>query len=463
MKKFLKRLAQGLSGRYTMDMCNGPLTGNILMFALPLMLTGILQLLYNAADIVVVGRYAGHVALAAVGSTGSLNNLIVNLFMGLSVGASVAVAQAFGAGKHKDVTDTVHTAIGISIVGGILMGIFGFFMAKPLLQLMDTPPDVIDSAALYMRIIFLGMPFNMVYNFGSAILRAVGDTRRPLYYLTVAGIINVLLNLFFVIVLGMTVDGVAWATIISQMISMVLIIMYLVRAESAIRLDLKKIRIHKPALKVIAKVGLPAGIQGSLFSVSNVLIQSSVNSFGATVMAGNAAASNIEGFVYTSMNAIYQSALTFSSQNLGAKKYHRIDKVMWNCLAIVTVIGLVLGVGAYLLGAPLLSIYNSDPEVISKGLIRLSLVCAPYFLCGIMDVMVGQLRGLGSSVMPMMVSLIGVCGLRVVWIYTVFAANPTLETLYISYPISWAVTGLIHLICYLAVRNKVFHRHSTLS
>ncbi len=261
----------------------------------------------------------------------------------------------------------------------------------------------------------------------------------------------------------MTVDGVAWATIISQMISMVLIIMYLVRAENSIRLDPKKIRIHKPALKIIAKVGLPAGIQGSLFSISNVLIQSSVNSFGATVMAGNAAASNIEGFVYTSMSAINQAALTFTSQNLGAKKYHRIDKVMWNCLGLVTVIGLVLGVGAYLLGTPLLSIYNSDPEVISKGLTRLSLVSATYFLCGIMDVMVGQLRGLGSSIMPMIVSLIGACGLRVVWVYTAFAANPTLETLYVSYPISWAATGLVHLLCYLAVRKRVFQRHSTLA
>lgn len=441
-----------------MDMCHGPLAGKIVMFSLPLMLTGILQLLYNAADIIVVGRYAGSVALAAVGSTGALNNLIINLFMGLSVGASVAVAQNYGAGNHREVSDTVHTAIAISLVGGVVLCVFGVIMAKPLLELMGTPDDVIDLAALYMRIIFAGMPFNMVYNFGSAILRAVGDTRRPLYFLTVAGLVNVLLNLFFVIVMGMSVDGVALATIIAQMISVVLILLCLMRSESSIRLDLKKIRLHKPALKIIAKVGLPAGVQGSLFSLSNVLIQSTINSFGSIVMAGNAAAANIEGFVYTSMNSVYQASLTFTGQNLGAKQFHRIDKVLWNCLMIVTAVGVVMGVGAYLLGAPLLSIYTSDPEVIQKGLIRLSLVGAPYFLCGIMDVLVGQMRGLGSSIMPMIVSLLGACGLRIVWIYTLFAANPTLQMLYVSYPVSWAVTALVHLGCYLSVRKRVFRR-----
>lgn len=435
-------------------MCHGPLFSKLIMFAIPLILSGVLQLLFNAADIVVVGRFTGSHALAAVGSTSSLINLLVNLFIGVSVGANVLLGKFCGAQDYKNASETVHTAIYIAIWGGVMMIFAGLILARPLLELMGTPMDVIDLSVLYMRIYFIGMPAFMIYNFGAAILRAVGDTKRPLYFLTVAGIVNVLFNLLFVIVFKMGVAGVALATIISETISAGLILLSLMQSDGILRLHLKEMKFHKDKVVGMLKIGLPAGLQGMIFNISNVLIQSSVNSFGSVVMAGNTAASNIEGFVYTSMNAIYQTSLSFTSQNMGAKQYHRIDKILLQCLGVVTVVGLVLGVGAFLCGHTLLGIYSSSEDVITHGISRLSVVCAFYFLCGIMDVMVGSLRGMGYSIMPMLVSLTGACLFRVIWIFTIFQMEHTLFSLYISYPISWILTFSAHVICYLVVRRK---------
>ncbi len=441
---------------YEIDMCNGPLLGKILLFYVPLMLSGVLQLLFNAADIVVVGRYAGNEALAAVGSTGSLINLLVNVFIGLSVGANVLVARFYGSGQKKELSEMVQTAITTALVSGILLVVEGIEAAKPALKLMDTTDDVISQSVLYMRIYFVGMPVMMVYNFGSAILRAVGDTRRPLYYLLAAGVVNVLLNLVFVIVFHMGVAGVAIATVISQAISAVLVLRCLVRTESEYRLDLGQLRIARDKLLKMMQIGIPAGLQGSLFSISNVLIQSSVNSFGSVAMAGNTAASNIEGFVYTAMNAFHQAAISFTGQNFGARKYKRIGRILLICQLLVAAVGLVLGNVAYLFAGTLLQLYApGDMEVISYGILRMSIISTTYFLCGMMDVMVGSLRGMGYSIMPMIVSLTGACLFRVVWIVTIFQKFRTLECLYWSYPISWALTFLVHLICFAVVYGRL--------
>ena len=440
--------------RYEMDMTSGPMIPKILQFSLPLMLTGILQLLYNAADVIVVGNFAGHTALAAVSSTGSLINLLVNVFMGLSVGASVVIAQAYGAGDVPRMRKAEHTAMTLALFMGIGVGVLGFILARPMLEWMDSPEDVIDGAALYVRIYFLGMPANMLYNFGAAVLRAVGDTKRPLYYLTISGLVNVALNLLLVIVFRMAVAGVAIATVASQVVSMVLVLLCLLRSHGVIRLMPGECRIDRASALGMIRVGLPAGLQGSLFSISNVLIQSSVNSFGSLVVAGNGVASNIEGFVYTAMNAQHQAAMTFASQNYGAGKVDRVKRTLWCCLGIVLLFGLGLGLLVLAFGPQLMGLYNQDPEVIAFGLKRMQVILPTYFLCGMMDVMVGQLRGIGYSVMPMIVSLAGACGLRILWIMTVFAANPTQQTLYLSYPISWGMTFAIHMICYLVVSRK---------
>ena len=440
---------------YQVDMCNGPIFKKLIIFAIPLILSGCLQLLFNAADIIVVGRFTGSEALAAVGSTSALINLLVNLFIGISVGANVVLGKYIGARDDENASKTVHTAIFISIVGGILMIFIGFFFSKPLLELMATPEDVIDLSSLYMRIYFVGMPFFMLYNFGAAILRSIGDTKRPLYFLLISGIINVLFNLFFVIVFHMGVAGVALATIISEGISAILILLCLKHMDGPLHFELKDMRFHKELALKMLEVGLPAGLQGIIFSISNVLIQSSVNSFGSVVMAGNTAASNIEGFVYTSMNAVYQTSLSFTSQNFGAKKFDRIDKILLECLGIVTVVGLVLGQGAYFFGQQLLSIYTKDKHVIAFGIERLSVISATYCLCGMMDTLVGSLRGVGYSILPMLMSLTGVCVFRVVWIFTVFKALHTQFSLYVSYPISWVITIFAHTICFLVVRKRI--------
>lgn len=436
---------------YEMDMCNGPLLGKILLFAIPLMLSGVLQLFFNAADIIVVGRFAGHQALAAVGSTGSLINLLVNVFIGLSVGTNVLVARYYGAKKETQVSETVHTSVLTSIVCGCILIFVGLFLSKPLLTLMGTPDDVLEQAALYMRIYFMGMPVMLLYNFGAAILRAIGDTRRPLYFLLFAGIINVVLNLVFVIQFHLGVAGVALATVISQAVSAVMVVYTLMKTEGCFHLDLRKLRIHPKRLTQMIKIGLPAGMQGAIFSVSNVLIQSSINSFGSVAMAGSTSASNLEGFVYTAMNSFYQTNLSFTSQNVGARKMERVHKILAICAGCVSVVGVCMGGLVYLFGPHLLGIYSTDPEVIAYGMIRLSFVCLPYFICGLMDVLVGSMRGLGYSILPMIVSLTGACGLRVLWIFTVFRWNHSLEALFISYPISWAITAATHFFFYRLV------------
>lgn len=439
---------------YEMDMCSGPLLKKLLIFAVPLMLSGILQLLFNAADIVVVGKFAGSHALAAVGSTGALINLFVNVFIGFSIGTNVLVAQYFGARDEKNIQDTVHTSMAIGIIGGFFLIAAGVVFAPIMLEWMATPEEVLGQAALYTRIYFIGMPAMLVYNFGAAVLRAIGDTKRPLYYLLGAGVINVILNLFLVIVCRLGVAGVAIATVVSQVVSAALIVRCLMKSDGMYHLDLKKIRIHKEKMVRIVQIGLPAGLQGAIFSISNILIQSSINSFGAIAMAGNTAAGNIEGFVYTSMNAIYQTALSFVSQNVGAGQQKRIPKIALSCMGIVFVVGAVFGNAAYRLGTELLSIYSSDPEVIAYGVDRLKVVCQIYFLCGMMDVAVGILRGMGYSIMPMLVSLAGACGLRVIWIFTVFVWKHSLFVLYLSYPITWTITLCIHTLCFIIVWKR---------
>lgn len=440
---------------YEMDMCNGPVLKKILIFSIPLMFSGVLQLLFNAADIIVVGRFAGSQSLAAVGSTTALINLLINIFIGLSVGANVVVARAYGGRRDKDVSEAVHTAIAVSIVSGVILIVMGFVFSKLMLELMGTPDDVIDKAVLYMRIYFAGMPVVMLYNFGSAILRAVGDTRRPLYFLTIAGVVNIVLNLFFVIVMNLDVAGVALATVLSQCISAGLVLRCLAKSEGGLKLELSKIKIHRKKMFQIFKIGLPAGMQGAIFSVSNVLIQSSVNSFGSIAMAGNAASANIEGFVYNAMNAVYQTNLSFTSQNIGGKKYTRVNKILFTCLGTVTAVGMILGFGAYAIGEELLRIYSTDPEVIRYGMLRMSIIATTYFTCGWMDTLVGSLRGIGYSVLPMIVSLTGACGLRILWIFTIFAQQKTLTSLYISYPVSWVITASVHMLCYFLIKRKM--------
>lgn len=436
------------------DMTTGPLIPKILAFSIPLMLSGILQLLFNAADIIVVGQFASPQAMAAVGSTGSLNNLIVNIFLGLSIGSSVLMARFYGAKNRENIHDLIHTSILLSLTSGCVLIVLGQLLAKPLLTIMETPDDVINQSILYMRIVFLGMPAMLTYDFGAGILRAVGDTKRPLAYLFIAGIINVCLNLISVIIFGMGVAGVAIATITSQYISALLVLRCMIKTNSVYKLNLKELRIRKSMLLRIIRIGVPAGIQGALFNVSNVLIQSSINSFGSLVMAGNTAAANIEGFVYTSMNAVYQASTNFTSQNVGAHKTKNITPVLLSCMLIVTSVGLILSTIVEVFAYQLLGIYSADADVISYGIERLHVVCLTYFLCGLMDTACGSIRGLGYSIAPTLVSLAGACGLRILWIYTVFQVHRTQFVLYLSYPVSWVVTFIAHIICFIIFSKK---------
>ena len=435
-------------------MTHGNLIPKVAAFAFPLMITSMLQLLYNAADVVVVGRYAGAQSLAAVGSTGPLINLIVNVFLGLSIGTNVIAAKFYGAGDYRNTHETVHTSIFISLIGGIALAIFGFIFGGTFLKWMGSPEDVLPLATVYMRIYFLGMPFNMLYNFGAAVLRAVGDTRRPLYFLTISGIVNVVLNLVFVIRFNMGVAGVALATIISQVISSVLVVICLIRTEGFVHLEIRKLRIYKDKLASIAKIGLPAGFQGACFSISNVLIQSTVNSYGSTVVAGNSAAQNIEGFVYVAMNAFHQATVTFTSTNIGAGKNSRIRRTMMACLLLVVAVGGALGLTSLVFSRQLLGIYSTEADVIATGMIRMRFIAGPYFICGIMEIFSGTLRGMGVTLQPMLVSVMGACVFRIAWVYLVLPLTGTLETLYLSYPISWILTGGTHLLfCLLMFRR----------
>lgn len=442
---------------YEIDMCNGPIFKKMLLFAVPLMCSSILQLLFNAADVVVVGRFAGDNALAAVGSNTSLINLLMNLFMGLSIGANVLVAKYYGAKEEEHLKTSIHTAMLLSLYSGVILTVIGLCGAKQILIWMQSPPEVLELAAIYLRIYFLGMPATMIYNFGSAILRAVGDTKRPLYYLIFAGIVNVILNLIFVIVFKMGVAGVAIATIVSQTISAYLIVKCLMSGQGSIKLVLKELRVDKDKFIQIIKIGLPAGFQGMLFSLSNVVIQSSINIFGAVAIAGNSAAANIEGFVYVAMNAFHQATISFTSQNMGAKKYKRIDKILLISETCVLVIGVLLGHVVIFFGESLLGLYTTSSMVVAAGMKRLNIISRTYALCGMMDVMVGALRGIGYSILPMIVSLIGACGLRLLWIATIFQVPQyhTETVVYLSYPVSWIITFMAHVACFLWARKHI--------
>ena len=443
---------------YQIDMIHGPLAGKILLFALPLMLSSLLQLLFNAADVVVVGRCAGKEALAAVGSTSSLINLLVNLFVGFSVGTNVVVARDLGAGREEDVRSSVHTAVAISLLSGVFLTVLGVTMARQLLVWTSSAPDVIDLATIYLRIYFAGMPVNMLYNFGAAILRAEGDTQRPLYYLAVAGVTNVALNLLFVIVFRMSVAGVALATIISQAISALLVLGCLMRDQGPLHFEWKNLCLDKRIVKRILQVGLPAGFQGVVFSLSNVVIQSSINSFNSTaIIAASSASANIEGFVYVSMNAFYQTALTFTSQNYGAGECRRVDRTLTLCQGYSLLFGLILGNLAMFFGRSLVSIYApGEEEVIAQAIIRLRCIASFYCLCGAMDITVGALRGLGYSIVPMVVSMAGACGVRLLWIATVFRIYHIPTILYLSYPVSWTITAIVHFSFFLTIRRKAY-------
>lgn len=442
-----------MSKRYEIDMTTGPLLGKMLRFALPVMFSNVLQLLYNAADSIIVGRFDadGTGALAAVGSTASIIHLVTNLFIGFFLGGSIIVAQYKGAGEEEEVSKTVHTAALTSLLTGIVVCVIGQLVARPLLTAMDTPAEVIDRSLLYIRIYFLGMPLTTLYNFGASTLRATGDTRRPLYFLTLAGIVNVGLNAIFVIVLHMGVAGVALATVISQGISAALVLASLAHADGSIRLQFGKLRIHGKKLVMMAKVGLPMGLQNALFSFSNVLIQSSINSFGSAAMAAHTAAVSIEGFVNASVAGVTDTSVNFTGQNVGAGKYNRVRRVCAICAGLAVTVSLMLGSVMVFFGDRLLAIYNNDPEVIACGLNRTTIVGLTYWTFGLMNVFAGCLRGMGRSFLPMIASLLGVCGFRIVYIYTIFAISPTLLTLYAAYPSSWVVAMVLNMVCYFVV------------
>ena len=439
----------------TNSLTEGPLAKQILLVSLPLALSNLLQVLFNMSDVAVVGRFAGSTALGAVGSTSIFVTLFTGFLIGLSNGINVLVARFYGARHPNDVHDTVHSALIVSLIAGVILLVVGLLGSPAMLRLLNTKEDLLPGAILYLRVYFLGMPALALYNFGNAVFSAIGETKKPLYILSFAGVLNILLNLFFVIVCNLDVAGVALATIISQTVSACMVTRMLMKEEGALHLDLHHLGFHMGALKQILLIGLPAGLQSTVFSLSNVVIQSAVNSFGSIVVAGNSAASNLEGFVYTAMNAFAQAAVTFTSQNMGARRYDNLDRVMRNCLLCVTVVGLFLGCGAYFGGEVLLHFYSTDEAVVAAGLSRMQIICTAYFLCGIMDTLASCLRGRGYSVLPMIVSLVGSCLLRLVWIATIFRMFRSTGTLYISYPISWALTAGVHLICLLVVRKKM--------
>ena len=442
------------------DMCSGPVLGKILMFSLPLMASGILQLLFNAADVMVVGNFCGSVAMAAVGSNGAVINLIVNLFLGISIGTNVLVARSWGRQHADSVFRAVHSSVALSVILGVFTGIFGAVMAPKMLTLLSVPEDVLPLASLYLRIYFIGIPATVVYNFGAAILRAIGNTRQPLYYLSISGALNVLCNIILVIGFKMDVAGVAIASAISQYVATFLVLRYLTKLENACRLSFRMLRLYRYETLEMIRIGIPAGLQSTVFSISNVLIQSAINAFGAAAIAGNVAAMNIDNIIYIALNAIHHAAVSFISQNLGAGKLDRIVRIARSCLLMTLAIGGVMCVVTLLAGESLLTIFNREPDVIAAGMVRIRNAGAFYFLCGLMEVSCGIVRGMGSSWLPMIVSMVGVCGIRIVWIYTIFAAFPTLQVLYISYPVTWIITMLIHLLCAVLVYKRLKLRHA---
>lgn len=444
-----------MKSRYSLDMTCGPFLKKIMIFSVPLILTGILQLAYNTADVVVVGRFVGKEALAAVGSTGSLVNLFVNIFLGLSMGSGVMVARYIGEKNDNKVSNCVHTAMVLSIICGFLIGIIGFFFSGEMLKLMKVPDDVLDLATLYLKVYFMGSPGLLAYNFGASVVRATGDTKRPLFILTLSGLVNVILNLVLIIVFKFGVEGVAIATIVSQYLSAVLIIGYLLVINNSCRLNLKKLRVDKNELKHILRLGLPAGIQSSLFSISNVIIQSSVNSFGSVAMAGIAAGSNYDSYIFTGTNAVSQTAMTFTSQNIGAKKVENIGKVYRYCLLFALGIGVSLGLVGLFFSENIVRFFSDDPGVVEIGAERMRLVMPFFFFCSLMDVAASQIRGMGKSVEPMLVSLIGACGIRIIWVFFVLPLDRTLINLYWSYPVSWIITFFAQFIMYFILKRKM--------
>lgn len=435
-------------------MCNGSILDKLISFSIPLMLSGILQLLFNAVDIIVVGRFTGSEALAAVGSTTALINVFVNFFIGISLGSNVLAARFFAAGKDKEMSETVHTAITLALISGVGMGIIGVLAAKGALMLMDTPDNVLNLSTLYMRIYFVGMPFFMLYNYGAAILRAVGDTKRPLLFLIISGSVNVVLNLIFVIRFHMGVAGVAIATVISQAISCVLVLRCLYRTESSYQLRFSRLGMKAKYVKQIFQVGVPAGIQSTIINFSNVLLQSSVNSFGSVAMAGYTAANNILGFLYVSINSVTQACMSFTSQNYAVRRFKRMDKILLECLGLTVAVSLMFGGGSYLFGSELMHIYTKSADVVACGVDIMLYTTVTYFLCGMMDLFPGALRGMGHSAVPMILSVIGTVGTRIVWIYLVFPYHRALDFLFISYPVSWLLTIIMQVICFYFVRKK---------
>jgi len=428
---------------YEMDMCSGSIAKKMLRFSIPLILSSNLQLLFNAADTIVVGRFAGSDALAAVGSNGALINLLVNLFVGLSVGTNVLVAKYYASERYSDLSEVIHTSIALGIICGAGLMFLGFLVAEPAVRLMGVPEAVVPLSTTYIRIIFLGMPFMLLYNFGSAVLRAIGDTRRPLFYLTISGVVNVMLNLLFVIKFHMSVAGVALATVISHLVSCVLILRCLLKSGGVYYMAWKEVKVTGSKAKEIARLGIPAGLQGALFSISNVLIQSSINSFGAIAVAANSAAMNLEGFLFCTLNSFHQSTISFTSQNLARGEIARVKKIRWISIGFVMTIGVVLGFLFYLLRFSLMGIYSSDAEVIALGAVRMQIFAFTYYLNSLQDIQAGFMRGLGKAIVPTAITLLCICAFRVVWIFTVFPQIHTLECLYYSYPISWALAAII--------------------
>ena len=441
--------------KFEIDMCNGPIMSKLISFSVRLILSGMLQLMFNAVDIIVVGQFSGSTSLAAVGSTTALINVFVNLFMGISLGANVVSARCYAMGRREEMSKTVHTAITIALVSGIIMAVIGVIFAKGALLLMGTPENVINLSTLYMRIYFLGMPFFMLYNYGAAILRAVGDTKRPLIFLVISGCINAGINMLLVIVFDMGVAGVAIGTVISQFVSCALVINCLYRTKSSYQLRFSKLKIERDYMIQIFQVGVPAGIQSTVINFSNALLQSSVNSFGSVAMAGYTAANNVLGFLYVSVNSITQACMSFTSQNYAVGKHKRMDRVLIDCMVLSISVALILGGGAYLFGTYILNIYTSDADVIKCGLEILSITTVPYFFCGIMDLFPGALRGMGYSTIPMILSIIGTVGIRILWIFVFFPMHRSLYFLFISYPGSWIATIVMQVICYMLVRKKI--------
>ncbi len=456
------------------NMTEGPLLGKMLRYAMPLMATGLLQVLYNASDMVVVGRFSevGSVAMGAVGSCGPLINLLVNAFMGMSIGTGICVAQGIGAGKHKEVKDLVHTSLVLGIICGIFVGIFGFVLCEPLLKLMmgggEETAQTLAQAVPYMRAYFVGMPAMMIYNFLAAALRSSGDTKRPLIFLSISGLLNVLVNLIMVLGFKMGAIGVGIATSFAQYASAVMILVYMCRYDGLCKVDLRALKMKKDDVRNVVRNGLPAGLQSVVFSISNVLIQSTINSYGDAVIAGSAAAGNLEGFIYVAMNALYQTAMTFTGQNVGAEKIERVKRVGFIAVAVVVITGLIIGGACLIFGEQLLSIYVNEPDpvlhdqIFSAGILRLDIICTTYFMCGVMEVLSGLMRGMGKPVIPMVVSILGSCVLRVVWIVVIcnVLAPGQIEYLYIAYPVTWIITSTGHLVCNIKTYKSLIRQRN---